>query len=140
MKTHIPNAWLRERTGKHRSTITRWRLAGRLPPELVRLARLELDGELGLIHDKWAGWKIHPKTGELVSPGGECYTAGEIQCIPLQHQRIRALELECVARRRARLLEWLRAALMPRRGPRRAAAAELVDAERGRLGPRHPTR
>lgn len=59
--------WARERTGAHRTTIARWRRRG-WPRVLIRLAALELDGQLGLIHPAWRGWFIRRSTGELCAP------------------------------------------------------------------------
>lgn len=94
MDVWITTDWLQRRTGKHRSTIARWRARGCIPTELERLARLELGGELELIHAQWAGWRLDPRSGTLVTPGGEPHAAGEIQCLGLLRQRVDALEAE----------------------------------------------
>ena len=85
------DTWVMERTGKHRTTVYRWRQDGRFPPELERLAELELEGQLALIHDKWQGWKIDPRTGELVTPGGDRFMPAELVALPVQYQRLTEL-------------------------------------------------
>ncbi|MBD8900366.1 hypothetical protein IHE46_15445 [Rhodanobacter sp. DHG33] len=37
---------------------------------MVRLLRLRRLGDLGALHDGWAGWMVNGRTGELVSPSG----------------------------------------------------------------------
>lgn len=85
--------WLQKVTGAHRTTIARWRALGSLPPELVRLAKLELVGEIGLINDAWLGWRIDAKTGQLISPGETfAYTPGEICALNLRLQQLAELD------------------------------------------------
>ena len=40
----------------------------RVPWSAVRLLRLKRIGDLGALHDRWAGWIINERTSELVSP------------------------------------------------------------------------
>jgi len=87
MSHHFTDAWARERTGRHRTTVTRWRESGKFPPELVRLAELELQGELGHIHARWQGWRI-TRAGELVSPAGEPFLPGELLALGLKYQQL----------------------------------------------------
>ncbi len=37
---------------------------------MVRILRLHRLGDLGALHDGWAGWMINARSGELVSPSG----------------------------------------------------------------------
>lgn len=37
---------------------------------MIRILRLHRLGDLGALHDGWAGWMINARTGELVSPNG----------------------------------------------------------------------
>jgi hypothetical protein len=87
----VTDAWIIERAGVHRSTVARWRAARSFPPALKRLAELEIEGRLELIHEAWEGFTLDARTGELVSPGGERYRAGEILAIPIRHQLVREL-------------------------------------------------
>jgi hypothetical protein len=98
----VTDEWAAERTGKHRTTILRWRLSGSWPPELVRLARLELDGELGLIHPDWDGWKLDVRTGELCAPLSRLsFPPGRLLAIPLREQHVHALQRQVDALRSA---------------------------------------
>lgn len=100
--------WIKERAGVHRATVARWRRAQRFPPALTRLAALELEGELGLIHDAWRGWRI-ARDGTLSTPGGLTYTAAELLALPVRFQLMHELARQ---RRRSpltRLWAWLTA-------------------------------
>lgn len=109
------DAWLIERSGVHRATVARWRARREFPPALVRLAELELEGQLALIHPAWAGFAIDPRTGELVMPGGERYRAGELLAIPLRTQHLQ--ELQRVLERRRPGRWWRELARRWRRSP-----------------------
>lgn len=100
----VTDEWAIERTGKHRTTVLRWRLAGTWPPELQRLARLELDGELGLIHPAWEGWKLDARTAELCAPLSRLsFAPGQLLAIPLREQLVHALERDLGLLRRDRV-------------------------------------
>lgn len=101
--------WLSDRAGVHRSTIARWRARRAFPRALVRLAALELEGRLELIHSAWTGFVLDVRTGELVMPGGERYRAGELMALPIRAQHLRELE-RALARRSllTRLRDWWR--------------------------------
>jgi hypothetical protein len=86
------DTWIIERARVHRSTVSRWRARREFPPALQRLAELELNGRIELIHDAWTGWRIDARTGELVTPGGERYSAGEIWALPIRAQMLHELE------------------------------------------------
>jgi hypothetical protein len=103
--------WLKDRAGVHRSTVARWRASRNFPPALVRLAQLELDGRLGLIHSAWEGFTLDARTGELVVPGGERYRAGELVALPIRAQHVRELERQLERRRPWRWLRTLARAL-----------------------------
>lgn len=102
--------WLIERARVHRSTVARWRSTRRFPPALQRLAELELEGRLELIHDAWAGFMIDARTGELILPGGLRYRAGELLALPIRAQYLHELERRV---RRAPLWRALLHALAP---------------------------
>lgn len=91
---YFSDAWACAVTGLHRTTVTRMRRDGRLRPELLRLAALELDGMLSLIHSAWEGWKLDRASGELVAPGGWSFSPGELLAVPLRYQQLRALEAD----------------------------------------------
>jgi hypothetical protein len=65
-----------------------------MPPELLRLAALELDGQLGMIHDAWHGWTLSTRSGALETPQGWSFSPAELIAMPLRYQLIRALEHE----------------------------------------------
>jgi hypothetical protein len=108
---HVTDDWLRERAAVHRSTVARWRAQRQFPPALVRLAALELEGRLELIHAAWAGFSIDARSGELVMPGGERYRAGEILALPIRAQQLRELERRLSAADRHPSV-WRRALLL----------------------------
>lgn len=101
----VTDDWLIERAGVHRSTVARWRARRAYPPAIERLAELEVHGRLELIHDAWAGFTIDRRTGELVTPGGERYRAGELLALPIRAQLLHELERQV---RRGPLPIWTR--------------------------------
>ena len=147
MDNFFTDTWVAAATGMHRTTVSRWRRRRSFPPIVRRLARLELDGELGAIHAAWTGWRLDRKAGELVTPDGWTFTPGEIRAYPLRLQEARALrrELDTMrsARRRgilARLPHAFAQVLASRkqrradtrRDPMRAARPGRVDRRRAR--------
>lgn len=108
------DTWIIERAGVHRSTVSRWRSRREYPPALMRLAELELHGRLELIHPAWAGFVLDARTGELVTPGGERYRAGELLALPIRAQLQRELEKQLRAR------WYVRAAALARQWLKRA--------------------
>lgn len=114
------DAWIIERARVHRSTVSRWRARRAFPPALERLAELELEGRLELIHEAWNGWRIDARSGELVAPGGERYRAAELAALPIRAQLLHELE------RRVR------------RDPLRVALEHVLERFRGMLRSRPP--
>lgn len=111
-----PDAWIIARTGRHRTTIARWRRTRRFPPELEALAALELGGELGIISAAWQGWTLDRRTSELCAPGRWLsFSVGELLAAPLRDQERRALASELARIRRRRswrgLWQAIRAAI-----------------------------
>lgn len=89
--------WVCTRTGRHRTTVARWRERQAFPPEVIRLARLELDGELGLIDPRWEGWRLCWRHGVLVPPDAHPlppFTPGEVLSLGYKVERMHELERE----------------------------------------------
>lgn len=89
--------WVCSRTGKHRTTVARWHGRRAYPPEVIRLARIELDGELGLIDPRWEGWRLCWRHGVLIPPPVNPlapFTPGEILAFGYKVERMHALERE----------------------------------------------
>ena len=61
----------------------------RVPWSAVRLLRLHRLGDLGALHDAWAGWTLHARTGELVSPNGYRFEPGKLALWPLLCEQAR---------------------------------------------------
>jgi len=91
--------WVQQCTGRHRTTIARWRRHRNWPPEILRLARLEIEGELGLIDPRWRGWRLCSRRGQLFPPDAYAtpatgFTPGELLALPWKLGRLQALEVE----------------------------------------------
>lgn len=82
--------------GVSERTARRWRRDG-IPPRFAALARL-LAGELDAVAPAWSGWTLDRRG--LVSPEGWTFTPGELRAVPIQYQRVAALERERLALRR----------------------------------------
>ncbi|ODU74734.1 MAG: hypothetical protein BGP10_01785 [Rhodanobacter sp. 68-29] len=50
----------------------------RVPWSAVRLLRLHRLGDVGALHDRWAGWIVNSRTGELISPSGYSFQPGRL--------------------------------------------------------------
>ncbi|HZT04351.1 MAG TPA: DUF3653 domain-containing protein [Steroidobacteraceae bacterium] len=74
------------RLGVSDTTLRRWKRTRRLPRWAEILITI-LSGDLSPVDPAFAGW--HLRRGELVSPEGWCFTAGEIRSIPLLHGQVR---------------------------------------------------
>lgn len=88
----------------HRTTVRRW-LSGE-----VRIGGAQLQAVRTLLGDlpgtdaAWHGWRFHG--GELLSPGGDRYTAGEVLSLRIQIQRAQEQDREIRAlRKRIKILE-----------------------------------
>ena len=55
----------------------------------MRLLRLHRLGDLGALHDAWAGWTLHARTGELISPNGYRFEPGKLALWPLLCEQAR---------------------------------------------------
>ncbi len=90
--------------GVHRTTIARWGSGVVQMPGAAHQAVRHLLGDLPGTAGRWTGWRFHD--GELIAPGGDRYTPGDVLAIRLQQQRVSALEHENrELRARVRVLE-----------------------------------
>ncbi len=76
----------------HRTTLHRWLWGKARIPGAQHLAIRMLLGDLPGTDGQWPGWLF--RRGELVSPGGDRYTPGDVLATRLQQQRARALDQE----------------------------------------------
>lgn len=88
----------------HRTTVQRW-LAGSVRiPGGQQLAVRSLLGDAPGTAGHWTGWRFHD--GELLAPGGDRFTPGEVLSLRLQMQRAAQLDHEVRAlRARVKVLE-----------------------------------
>jgi hypothetical protein len=101
----------------------------RVPWSAVRLLRLKRIGDLGALHDRWAGWIINERTAELVSPNGYRFTPDKLAIWPLLCEQARFWRQD-FAQRMAGGVGAIAPALTPLPGAveaaRRAAAGNVV--------------
>jgi Phage protein len=81
----------------HRTTVGRWLSGATHIPGAQALAVRALLGDLPGTCGAWTGWRFHD--GELIAPGGDRYTPGDVLGIRLQQQRVSALDHELRALR-----------------------------------------
>ena len=98
---YVPDAWLCDVAGAHRTTIARWRAAQRLPRAVSLLARVMHDGELELVHDAWSGFRLDRRDGTLWTPGNWPCRPGDVLAIQYRAAQLPELELELATRRLA---------------------------------------
>lgn len=84
----------------HRTTVRRW-LSGqvKIPGHQHQVIKMLL-GDLPGTGGQWSGWRFHD--GELLSPAGERFSAGQVLSLGLLRQQLSALQTELV-RLKARL-------------------------------------
>lgn len=111
------SARIAERIGVSEVTARRWKRAKKLPAAIARLLRLVLGGELGEISRAWRGWSL--REGELVSPEGWTFKAGEILAIPFFRAQLAAYQAEQRLPRQADFLEERYVPARDRAGDRR---------------------
>lgn len=71
-------------------TIRHWDAGrNRVPWSVVRLLRLRRLGDVGALHDAWAGWVLNERTAELVSPNGYSFQPGKLQAWPILCEQAR---------------------------------------------------
>lgn len=79
----------------HPKTLYRWK-TGRVPiPGRQHLAIRMLLGDLPGTDGQWTGWRF--VRGELVSPGGDCYRAGDVLSLIILRQQLTAQRREIEA-------------------------------------------
>lgn len=76
----------------HRTTVRRW-LAGQVKipghqHQVIRMLLGDLPGTCG----KWTGWRFHD--GQLVAPGGDAFSAGQVLSLVLLRQQLSAQQRE----------------------------------------------
>lgn len=81
-------------------TARRFKAAGKLPFPYALMWELLGAGNLGAAFPEWRGWIV--RAGQLVSPEGWTFSAGEVRAMPLRYAQLR--ELEHIARDPAQLL------------------------------------
>lgn len=88
----------------HRTSVSRWLSGAVAIPGAQHLAVRALLGHLPGTAGQWAGWRFHD--GELLAPGGDRFTPGEVLSLRLQMQRAAELDREVRAlRARVKVLE-----------------------------------
>lgn len=91
---YVPDDWLRDVAGAHRTTVARWRTEQRLPRAVSLLIRVMHDGELGLVHDAWSGFKLDRRRGVMWTPEDWPCRPGDVLAIKYRMAQVRALERE----------------------------------------------
>ncbi|ULU23789.1 VC1465 family Xer recombination activation factor [Dyella terrae] len=71
-------------------TVRHWDAGrNRVPWSVVRLLRLRRRGDIGALHDAWAGWVLNERTAELVSPNGYSFQPGKLEVWPILCEQAR---------------------------------------------------
>lgn len=79
-------------------TARRWRATGHIPRPARVLIAVKLGWlELGVLSPAWSGWYL--RRGELVSPDGWTFSAGELLALPFRYQQLRHAERELALER-----------------------------------------
>lgn len=90
---HVPDDWLRDVAGVHRTTVSRWRAEQRLPRAVSLLVRVMHHGELELVHDAWRGYRLDRRDGTLWTPASWPCRSADVAAIQYRLAHVRALEL-----------------------------------------------
>lgn len=85
----------------HRTTVQRWQRGKIRIPGAKHLAIRQLLGDLPGTAGQWSGWRFWK--GELIAPGGNRFTAGDVLSLIFLRQQIeaQALEIKALKARRA---------------------------------------
>lgn len=89
---HVPDEWLRDVAGAHRTTVARWHAEQRLPRAVSLLVRVMHHGELELVHDVWKGFRLDRRSGRLWTPEDYPITPGDVLAIKYRAAQLRELE------------------------------------------------
>src|SRR5688572_8181578 len=89
---YVPDEWLRDVAGAHRTTVARWRAEQRLPRAVSLLVRVMHHGELELTHDAWKGFRLDRRDGTLWTPEGWPCQPGDVLAIRYRAAQLRELE------------------------------------------------
>ena len=88
-------AELSELTGVHAATVRRWLRNRKIPKATYQLLDLLQNGSIARIHRAWAGWKLCPRSGELMPPNGSRpFAPGHLYAMQLNYQRISAMKIQ----------------------------------------------
>lgn len=92
---HIGQARVERELNVHRTTVRRW-LAGqvKIPGHQHQVIRMLL-GDLPGTAGKWTGWRFHD--GELIAPGGDRFSAGQVLSLVFLRQQLTAQQREIAA-------------------------------------------
>jgi hypothetical protein len=102
---YVPDDWLVDVGGVHRTTVARWRRAQRLPRAVALLLSVMHDGELELVDERWRGFRLDRRSGTLWTPEGWPCTPGDVLAIRYRQAQVRALERE-LERLREPVASW----------------------------------
>lgn len=62
-------------------TVNRWARQGSMPAQWALLYALYTDADLGVIDERWRGFKL--REGSLILPEGTALTHGELRAVPM---------------------------------------------------------
>ena len=79
----------------HRTTVQRWQRGVVRIPGAKHLAIRQLLGDLPGTAGQWSGWRFWK--GELIAPGGNRFTAGDVLSLIFLRQQLAAREAEIQA-------------------------------------------
>jgi hypothetical protein len=91
---YVPDDFLRDVAGVHRTTVARWRAEQRLPQPVSLLVRVMHDGDVSLVHGDWSGFRLDRRSGTLWTPEDWPCTPGDILAIKYRAAQLAALQRE----------------------------------------------
>lgn len=99
--THGAANAIAAKLGVHRTTVTRWIVRRQLPTAVYQLLKILQKGDLGVMHDAWAGWSVDTKRGDLVTPVGECIRPGHVLSLPYRLHQLGTVQRQLTECQRA---------------------------------------